>query len=239
MNDIRDDLSELLRRKADQVPPHRDVPRSLVGRARRRIVVNVLGAGLMVAVLAGGAIAGLRALGAVPAQQPAGVPTTSSAPRTQTAPTISACTSAQLRAVGSMGGAAGSREGSIGLTNFSDATCTLQGTPSITLLNQNLTPITTGLTFSSSPPGWKVNGSPRPARWPVVTLRPGDSASVRIRWSNWCPDGRPAPLWRLDIPGGGTVDVVNGMDAVSPPPCNGSGQPSTIEEGPLEPGTNP
>jgi hypothetical protein len=239
MNDMRDDLHELLQRKADQVPPHRDVPRSLAGRARRRIVVNVLGTGLMVAVLASGAFAGLRALGAVPVQQPAGVPTTSSAPRTQTAPTISACMSAQLRAVGSMGGAAGSREGSIGLTNFSDATCTLQGTPSITLLDQNLKLITSDVAFSSAPPGWRVNGSPRPAGWPVVSLRPGDSASVRIRWSNWCPDGRTAPLWRLDIPGGGTVDIVNGMDAVSPPPCNGSGQPSTIEEGPLEPGTNP
>jgi len=138
-----------------------------------------------------------------------------------------------------MGGAAGSREGSIGLTNFSDVTCTLQGTPSITLLNQKLKPIASGVTFSSSPPGWKVNGSPRPAGWPVVTVRPGDSASMRIRWSNWCPDGRPAPLWRLGIPGGGTIDIVNGMDAVSPPPCNGSGQPSTVEEGPLEPGTNP
>src|SRR2546422_8685054 len=130
MNDMRDDLRELLQRKADQVPPHRDVPRSLVGRARRRIVVNVLGAGLMVVVLAGGAFAGLRALGAVPVQQPVGVPTTSSAPRTQTAPTIAACTFAQLRAVGSMGGAAGSREGSIGLPTFSDVTRTLWGRPS-------------------------------------------------------------------------------------------------------------
>jgi hypothetical protein len=153
MNDIRDDLSELLRRKADQVPPHREVPRSLVGRARRRIAVNVLGAGLMIVVLAGGAFAGLRALGAVPIQQPVGVPSTSSAPRTQTAPSISACTSAQFRAVGSMGGAAGSREGSICLTNFSDVTCTLQGTPPITLLEQNLKPIASGVTFSSAPPG--------------------------------------------------------------------------------------
>ena len=138
--------------------------------------------------------------------------------------------------MGSMDGAAGSREGALSLTNFADVTCTLQGRPTITLMDGNLKPITSGATFAPSPPGWRVNGSPKPAGWPVVTLRSGDSASVRIRWSNWCPDGRPAPLWRVAIPGGGTVDVVNGMDAVSPPPCNGPGQPSTIEVGPFEPG---
>jgi hypothetical protein len=84
-----------------------------------------------------------------------------------------------------------------------------------------------------------VNGSPKPAGWPVVKVRTGYSADVRIRWSNWCPDGRSAPLWRLEIPGGGTVDVMNGLDSVSPPPCNGPGLPSTIEEGPFEPGLGP
>jgi Protein of unknown function (DUF4232) len=242
MNDMGDDLRELLRRKADQVPPHRAAPRSLMRRAHRRIAVNALGAGLIVVVLAGGAFAGLRALNTPLVQRPVGVPTssvlptTTFAPPTSSASTIASCTSAQLRAVGSMQGAAGSREGALSLTNFSDVTCTLQGRPTITLMDGNLKPITSGVTFTPSPPGWRVNGSPQPAGWPVVTLRSGDSASVRIRWSNWCPDGRPAPLWRVAIPGGGTVDVVNGMDAVSPPPCNGPGQPSTIEVGPFEPG---
>jgi len=68
----------------------------------------------------------------------------------------------------------------------------------------------------------------------VVTLAPGGVASVRIGWADWCPDGRAAPLWRVAIPGSGDVDV-NGIDAVSPPPCNGPGQPSTIQVGPFEP----
>jgi len=135
-----------------------------------------------------------------------------------------------------MEGAAGSREGAAVLTNLSSTTCTLQGTPTITLLDQNLAPITSGIRFVSSPPRWMVDRLPKPAGWPVDALAPFDSASVRIRWGNWCPDGRAAPLWRIQIPGGGTVDV-NGLEAVPPPPCNGPGLPSTIEVGPFEPGT--
>src|SRR5213078_3234132 len=113
-----------------------------------------------------------------PVQRPVGVPTTSSvlptttsAPATSSASTTASCTSAQLRAVGSMQGAAGSRDGALSLTNFSDVTCTLQGQPTITLMDGNLKPITSGVTFTPSPPGWRVNGSPQPAGWPVVTLR--------------------------------------------------------------------
>jgi hypothetical protein len=258
MSHMDDDLRELLQRKADDIPPHHEVPRSLVGRARRRIALNALAVGLTVVVVAGGALAGLRTFGAASNQIPVGMPTTSTSLPSTTAspsqpspsvspspspsvspspslPTITACTSAQVRAVGSMQGAAGSREGGIRFENLSDKTCTLRGTPTITLLDQNLKPITSGVTFGSSPPGWVVDGLPEPAGWPVVTIHTGEYASVRIRWSNWCPDGRAAPLWRVAMPGGGTVDV-NGLDAVTPPPCNGPGQPSTIEEGPFEPG---
>src|SRR5204863_498560 len=123
---------------------------------------------------------------------------------TTAAPGASACSSAQLRAVGTMEAAAGSREGAVSLTNLSDTTCTVQGTPPITLLDQNLHPISSGIALTSSPAAWQANGLPQPAGWPVVTLGPGDSASVRVRWGNWCPDGRAAPLWRVAVPGGGT-----------------------------------
>jgi hypothetical protein len=145
----------------------------------------------------------------------------------------SACSPGQLRAVGTLEGAAGSREGAITVSNFSDVTCTLQGQPTITLLDNKLKPITSGVTYSSSPPGWQVNASPTPPGWPVVTIAPGQAASVRIRWSNWCPAGRSAPLWQLGVPQG-NIDV-NGFDAALPPPCNGPGQPTTIEVGPFEP----
>ena len=37
MTQIDDDVRELLRRKADEVPVHGQVPSALVGRARRRM----------------------------------------------------------------------------------------------------------------------------------------------------------------------------------------------------------
>jgi hypothetical protein len=239
MSDMRDDLRELLQRRADGVPPHRDVPRSLVARARRRVALNALGVGLAVAVAAGGVFAGLRAFDTAPAPQPAGKPhpstvVTSPPPTSPPPAAVTACTGSQLRAVGSMQGAAGSLEGGVSFTNFSDRTCTVQGRPGLVLLDQNHH-LVTGYTLSSSPPGWKANASPKPAGWPVVKLRPGASAMVRIRWSNWCPQGRAAPLWRFPGLGGGSVDVVNGMEMA--PPCNGPGQPATIEEGPFEAAT--
>jgi hypothetical protein len=237
MSPVDDDLRELLRRRADQVSEHREVPRALVGRARRRIAVNALGVGVAVVVLAGGAFAGVRAIqrntstpGSFSSTPPAPGVSSPSAPSVVT----SACTGGQLRAVGSMDGAAGSREGAIRFTNYSNKTCTLQGTPTITLLDGNLHPITSGVTFASSPPAWQANATAKPAGWPVVTLAPFRSASIRVRWSNWCPQGRTAPLWRISIPGGGTVNA-NGMEAVSPPPCNGPGMPSRVERGPFEP----
>lgn len=233
MSDMRDDLRELLRRKADQVPPHLEVPRALSGRARRRITVNALGVGLVVSLLVGGAFAGVRAFEDGPVKMPGGssIPSGDSTPSTTA---ISDCTSAQLRATASMNGAAGSREGAITLTNISEETCTVQGTPPITLLDQNGSPIITGVTFGSSSAGWAADGSPQPSGWPVVTLPPGGPAQVRVRWSNWCLDGA-TPQWRIDIPGGGAV-IVDGFDVSATPPCNGSGQPSTIDVGPFEPG---
>jgi hypothetical protein len=234
MNDVQDDLRELLRRRAATIPPQLEAPRSLTGRVRRRIAVSMFGVTLTVLMLVGTAVAGVRFLGAVPREDLGGSPPASHQPTS-----TPACTSGALRAAGSLEGAAGSREGGVNLTNFSDATCSLQGRPTITLLDENVNPITSDVEVLPAKPGWKVDGSPKPAGWPVVTIAPGDSALVRIRWSNWCPDGRPAPLWRLGIAGSGTVDVSNGFDELGPPPCNGPGLPSTIEVGPFEPGTGP
>jgi hypothetical protein len=239
MSDVDDQLRELFSRKADEVPPHRRVPRSLVRRARRRIARNAMGVGVAAVLIGVGGFTGVRSLIGLPA--PKGV---ASPPPSPTGPTPSpphpspsaaaACTSVEVRASGSLEGAAGSRVGDIVVSNVSERTCTLEGSTNISLIDQSLQPITTGVTFDLTQAQWEVDGAPKPAGWPVVTLRPGDSASVRLRWSNWCLDGGAAPGWRMSIPGSGVIDV-DGMESVSPPPCNGPGQPSTIEVGPFEP----
>ncbi|MFN2594705.1 MAG: DUF4232 domain-containing protein [Actinomycetota bacterium] len=242
-----DDLGDLLRDRARDVPPHWEVPGSLARRVRRRVALNAIAVAAALSVVAAGAFIGVRAFNDPKPAGPVGFPTstpqptqttnaTPTAPATQPTPQQSStavCTSGQLRAVGTLEGAAGSREGEIDLTNFSDTNCTLEGTPTVTLLDQNLHPIDSGIDFSSSPPGWKVDGKAPPPGWPVVKLEPGDVAKVRIRWSNWCNGS--APLWQVSIPGSGTDDVF-GLDAAPPPPCNGQGQNSSVEVGPFEPG---
>jgi hypothetical protein len=218
VNDVDDAVRELLQEKAHDIPPNLDLPRSLTTRVRRRIALNALAVTITLVVVAAGAFAGLRAL---------------RSQRSETAGTPTSCTSAHLRAVVSMEGAAGSREGTIDLTNTS-GTCTLEGTPTLTLFDQNMDPIVSGITFVSVPAGWEVAGSPQPPGWPVVNLAPDDSASVRVRWSNWCADSSATPQWRIAIPGSGEVDV-EGIDATTVPPCNGPDLPSTIEVGPFEP----
>ncbi|MDP9223822.1 MAG: DUF4232 domain-containing protein, partial [Actinomycetota bacterium] len=212
-----DEIRELLRRKADEVPPHGDVPRSLTRRVRRRVAWNAAAVGTMLVVLGAGTVVGARALNAPGSPKPIR-PASTATVQSSPSPSSTACTSQQLRAVGSLEGAMGSRDGTISLTNMSDLTCTLQGNPTITLLDKNLNPITSGVTFSSAPAGWAVNASPTPPGWPLLTLAPAEAASVRIRWGNWCPDGRSSPLWRIDAPGGGTIDV-SGFDVAGPPPC--------------------
>jgi hypothetical protein len=236
MSDMNDDVTELLRRRAAQVPPHREVPSSITGRVRRRVAVNALAMGAAVVLVVGIAVAGLRSLAPATNDIPRGQPGTAASLQTPAGSAGAPCTSAQLSALASMEGAAGSREGVIVFTNVSSETCTLEGRPGITLLDQNGQPITAGVTFTPSEPGWSINGEHEPPGWPVVTLTQVDAASVRIRWSNWCPDGTPVPAWHVDAPGGGTV-AVTGMDAAGAPPCNGQGEPSTIETGPFEPGT--
>jgi len=220
---IDNDLRDLLNAKANDVHTSGEVPAAVTARVKRRIVLNSAAIGMVVVALGVGAFAGVRTLGNGRAPTGGSLASSGATP---------ACTSGQLRAVGSLQGAAGSRIGKIDVTNFSDKTCTLSGRPTITLLDSNLKPITSGVTITNSAPGWQVNRSPQPAGWPVVTLAPGKVASVRLRWSNWCRSS--APLWHLGIPGSSTVNVY-GMESDSAPPCNGPGLPSIIERGPFEP----
>lgn len=226
-------LRRLLGEIADDVSPHRGVPASLEKRVHRRVTINSALIGAMVIALAVGTFATMRTLGPAKTPRPFGGSTS------PTPSAIASCTSGQLRAIGSMDGAAGSRIGTIELRNYSDKSCTLKGTPAISLYDGNGHRITTGVTFASSPAQWQANASPTPSGWPVVTLgamgAKHNAAQVRIRWTNWCPQGRAMPLWRVSIPGSSTVEVINGMETAGAPPCNGPGQPARVEVGPFEP----
>jgi hypothetical protein len=235
---IDERLREMFLRRAEDPPPHSTVPPSLGRRARRRIALNAVGVGALVVVLAAGATIGVRAILGQATVGPADQTTAPPVQRTTSSSTNPVCTVDDLRANGTLLGAAGSLEGAIDLSNYSDHTCTLKGRPSIVLLNQHLRPIQSGINYIAALPGWKADAAPKPAGWPVVTLKPGKAASSRIRWGNWCPQGRAAPLWQVRLPDGETVDVKNGMEGLSPP-CNGPGQPSTIEVGPFEPERQP
>ena len=223
MDDMEGQVRELLRRRADDVPPQLDVPPELVGRGHRRFAVNALGATVIAAVLVTGLFAGMRAIGPEPVNQSA-----TSGPPVASTPT---CSPLQLTAKPALEGAMGSREGSIDLKNVSVDTCTLEGTPTLTLLDGSGATIDSGVTFDEVDPTWVVNDAPRPEGWPVVTLASGEHAAVRFSWSNWCGD--PEVSWRLALPAGGQMEIHPGIEAV--PPCNGPDQPSVIEIGPFEP----
>jgi hypothetical protein len=228
MNDMETEVREALWRRSRHVPPQLEVPPSLRARVRRRIAWTALGLGGTVLVALAVALVGLQAMGGPGWQADVG---------SRPTPSVSAavaCTAAGLDATGSVEGAAGSREGRIDLTNHSGSPCTLEGSPTIRLLDPDLGTITAGVAFEPAAPGWESAGSPAPEGWPVVTIGPNDAASIRFRWSNWCPDGRPAPSWEVELPDGGVIRV-EGMEAALPPPCNGVDLPSTIEIGPFEP----
>src|SRR6476661_8103391 len=168
MDDDLRQLDGVLRDRAAEVPQVQDVPPTMVARARRRVARNAAVFVLGAAVIVVGASAGLANLGTQHGPGDAG----SSAP-------ASACAAPDLRAEVSLGGAMGSVEGSIRLTNVGGATCTLSGRPTVSIFDSSGHEV--ALQVVASQLQWKADGAPEPAGWPVVGLRPGSVASVRVR----------------------------------------------------------
>jgi Domain of unknown function (DUF4232) len=227
MDDDLRQLDGVLRDRAAEVPQVQDVPPAMVARARRRVARNAVVFVLGAAVIVVGASAGLATLGA---QHGPGVaiPGDSGSSAASTA-----CAAPDLRAGVSLGGAMGSVEGAIRLTNVGGATCTLSGRPTVSIFSSQGDEV--ALQVTASEPQWQADRAPEPAGWPVVSLQPGSAASVRVRWSNACPQLSGQASWKLDLGnGGGTLDAA-GADASLVPPCNGASEPSTLEVGPFEP----
>lgn len=230
MNDDRTKLEQLMRDRAAEVPHRQDAPPQMLGRARRRIVRNTLASVVAAGLIVAGASAGLAGLGALhgPRHSLASQPTS---PPTSTL----ACTAGDLRAFASWQGAMGSVLGPIELTNHTAAACTLQGRAVVRLTSAAGDPLSPQVV--AVPPQWKVDRKAAPHGWPLVTLRPGATAAIRISWSNECPQLSSPARWTVDLGGGRGTLVVASTTGSFPPPCNGTAEPSILEVGPFEPGT--
>jgi hypothetical protein len=248
-------IRDLLQRKADELELGRaEIPVAVRRRARRRVLATLTGTLVLVAALAAGGYVGVNqlALGTshhtvpasprpshpvrpsiVPTVHPSSSPSPSLSPSPSPSPTpatLLACTGQQLRLSDGTQGAAGSVEGSLLLTNASSVGCTVSGQPQVALIASGSQ---LSVTVQPTDPWWKVDNTGQPAGWPVVTVEPGKAAVVRVRWANWCGDASTqSPDWAV-TPLGFTAPLQ--VQAQLVPPCNGPGQPSTLEVGPLEP----
>jgi hypothetical protein len=234
MDDDLNQLEQVLRDRAAEVPHVQDIPPTMLTRARRRIARNAVASVLAATVIVVGASAGFANLGVLHGSGTVlpGSPGSDS-PSTSTAAPSTACTSADLQAEVSLNGAMGSVGGSIGLTNVGGTTCTLTGRPTVSIFSSQGQAVAVQVTASE--PRWKADAAPEPQGWPVVSLEPGSAASVFVRWSNACPQLSGPVSWKIDLGNGaGTLDA-SSADASFVPPCNGPAEPSTLEVGPFEP----
>jgi len=237
---VEDEIRELLLRRAEGLErPDLGVPERVVRRARRRAAATVAGALLVAAGLAAGGYVGVNQLassslhGTTPATTPpqhSPVPISPSPSTTPSPIGPPACSGEQLRLSDGTQGAAGSVQGSLLFKNVASVACTISGRPAVSLVANGTT---LAVTVRPTDPWWSVNHTAKPRGWPVVTVEPGTSAAVRVSWNNWCGGAAtPSPDWSAVLPGSGsTVHVAAGLV----PPCNGPGQPSTLEVGPFEP----
>jgi hypothetical protein len=218
----RDDLNRLettLRDKAAEVAYAQSAPPSMLARARRRIARNAALSVVAVVVVLGGTSAGIASLRGPDVAVPA----------SPTSPVLASCAAADVRVTPVLDGAAGSIEGEIDLRNAGAATCTLRGRPTVALIGPD-GPLSVDVT--DVPAQWQVDGAASPAGWPVVTLGPGETAAIRVRWSNQCPQIQGEVTWRIGL-GPGGAPTSEASDRV--PPCLGSAEPPLLEAGPFEP----
>jgi Protein of unknown function (DUF4232) len=234
MSDLENELREVLKAKADRLPPQRSVPRRMIRRARRRVAVSALSGMVVAAALVVGGVSGLRALsgstvqvGHTPTPSVATLPgPTPSATAPQ--PTAPTCPAGDLTpSVTLPDREAGT--GSLVLTNTGIASCTLSGRPDVTLVDGADHPyptVTNGIS-----PWWRANASPQPAGWPVVALAPGGTAQVRISVTNWCATG--SAFARLTFQGSGPLSAVELPDRINEK-CANPSKPATASVGPVE-----
>ena len=121
--------------------------------------------------------------------------------------------------------------GSIVYTNVSSQVCTLQGVPSVQIVDTTGAPL----------PVTQQEGVTLPPSAPPATLRAGEKAFSPIAWTNFCVQPPPPGPYSLKVtlPNGGTLAApfspAPPFSAVPPgPPCESPGSPSVIFVGSLQ-----
>jgi hypothetical protein len=148
----------------------------------------------------------------------AAVPPAPVAPRTDRP-----CAAGSLRAELGLQGATGSLAGGVVFTNRGPRPCSLLGPVRAQLVGGR---DRAGVRLRAAPAEPSQPGVPHP--W-LRALRTGDSAFLRIWWSNWC--GRPRPA-ALGVAVGGLSFRLPLQGTAR---CDAPGAASTLSVGPLEP----
>ncbi|HLH72275.1 MAG TPA: DUF4232 domain-containing protein [Chloroflexota bacterium] len=143
-----------------------------------------------------------------------------------------ACTAGSLIANAPVQGATQALVGSVIFTNVSTSGCTLQGVPTIQILDA--TGAVLAVSQTNLPPG--PGGTTGP-----ITLRSLQLASVFIHWDNFCQSPMPPSPFSLKVtlPGDGSLTVLLISPGTIPPtpPCASPSSPSILSVGPFQPYT--
>jgi len=125
------------------------------------------------------------------------------------------------------GGAMGSRGTTVLFRTVASAgPCTVQGSPQAELVDA------AGKVLVSS--AASNVGSP-------VQLEKGRVAELPVSWSNYCPDTQPLAFTLILHLGDAAIELkatgLDGGSTITPPPCNGPGQPSILKVVPFQAST--
>ena len=178
---------------------------------RRRGLLMSAGAfgGLAAAVAAGAVVALVLVRGFGGGSNTGGtVPTPSPTPEPAT---VGACHAGDFSWTADVwGGAAGSRGTTI--QAVAGATCWLDGEMTLVLRDANNSVVVSGKTAVTN-----------------TKVARGSVYAMGVTWSNWCAAEPFQPLtFTLTLPGDTTAVPVTPPEANATPPCNGTGQPSTL-----------
>lgn len=134
---------------------------------------------------------------------------------------VAACHAVDLSADAQWQGAAGSRIGTITVTNNGVAPCLLAGDSAMQIedAQAQIAPTENAVSADANDAGG------------AIVLQPGQWAATDVRWSNLCPQAAANDLFRLRV----TLPDGNGSFTVptSVPPCLGDTQPSRLNQQPF------